>query len=143
MKAISNIVLTFAILFASAAAFAAEDVQRGIVVAIEVSDDPHASFTQSHAGASIGAALGGAVAYQAARNSDSRFAASALGTTLGGLVGNRIDRSRRGGTTYNIVVTLDSGRTVAITDRKPRVRVGDSVYMIGGNRVVPATVGGL
>lgn len=141
MKAIKFIVVIFVALFASAAAIAAEDVQHGTVLAIEASRDPNPNFAQSNAGAGIGAALGGAIAYRAARNSDNRYTASALGTTLGGLVGNRIDRHRQGGSTYSIIVQLDGGRVVAITDSRPRVRVGQTVYMVGGNRVVPAAAG--
>lgn len=143
MKAIKFIVVTLVALLASAAAIAAEDVQRGTVLAIEASRDPQPRFAQSNAGTGVGAALGGAIAYRAARNSDSRFVASALGTTLGGLAGSQVDRRRRGGATYSIVVQLESGRTVAVTDNRPQVRVGDQVYMIGGNRVIPATVGAL
>lgn len=143
MKAIKFIVVTIVALFASAAAIAAEDVQLGTVLAIEASRDPRPNFTQSNAAAGIGAALGGAVAYRAARNSDSRYAASALGTTIGGLIGNRVDRQRQGGSTYTIVVQLTSGRTVAVTDNRPQVQVGQAVYMVGGNRVIPATTGAL
>lgn len=143
MNAIKLIVVTFVALFASAAAFAAENVERGTVLAIEASRDPRPNFTQSNAGAGLGAALGGAIAYQAARNSDSRYAASALGTTLGGLIGNRIDKRRQGGATYSIVIQLDNGSVVAVTDNRPQVQVGQAVYMIGGNRVIPATVGAM
>lgn len=143
MKAIKFIVVTIVALFAASAAIAAEDVQLGTVLAIEASRDPQPNFAQSNAGAGIGAALGGAVAYRAARNSDSRYVASALGTTVGGLIGNRVDRRRQGGSTYTIVVQLASGRTVAVTDNRPQVRVGQSVYMVGGNRVIPATTGAM
>lgn len=143
MKAIKFIVVIFVALFASAAVTAAEQVERGTVLAIEASRDPNPSFAQSNAGAGLGAALGGAIAYRAARNSDNRYAASALGTTLGGLVGNRVDRRRQGSSTYSIVVQLDGGRVVAVTDSRPRVSVGQAVYMIGGNRVIPATAGAM
>lgn len=125
----------------SSAAYASESVSIGTVLAIEASANPDAGFARSNAGAALGAAIGGAAGYKASSGSNAYLAASA-GTALGAFMGNRIDTARSNRATYSIVVQLDGGPIVAVTDPRPAVNVGSRVYLIGGNRVIPARTNG-
>lgn len=116
---------------------AAENVSTGTVLAVEASANPDARFGSSNAGAVLGGALGGALGYKSG-NGSHRYLAGTAGTAIGAYLGNRVDNRRRGNATYSIVVQLENGQVVAVVDPRPSVSVGSRVYLIGGNRVVPA-----
>ncbi len=86
----------------------------------------------SGAGAITGALIGGLLGNQVGSGSG-RKAATVAGAVAGGVAGNRIERNRRGGTRYEVVVRMDSGRRVVLEQRElDGIRIGDRVHVSGG-----------
>jgi len=86
-------------------------------------------------GAVIGAVAGGVLGHQVGKG-DGRTAATVVGAVAGGAVGNQIGKRNDGdATAWRIVVRLDDGRYMTVTQREnPGVRNGDFVE-VRGDRV--------
>lgn len=115
----------------------AERAELGTVVAIEASTTPgNANRFARNSNAMIGATIGAVAGRQLAGNSSNRYAASSVGAAAGTALGHWADRRARSVT--NVVIQLDSGQVVAVTDSRPTVHEGQRIFLIGGNRVVAA-----
>jgi len=81
------------------------------------------------AGAIIGGALGNQVGH-----GDGRRAATVAGAVLGGIAGNRVERhSSQRRNVYDILVNLDRGRSVWVTQYELRgIREGSRVELRNG-----------
>ncbi|HUW54593.1 MAG TPA: glycine zipper 2TM domain-containing protein [Rhodanobacter sp.] len=86
-------------------------------------------------GAVIGAVAGGVLGHQVGKG-DGRTAATVAGAVAGGAVGHQIGKRNEGDeTAWRIVVRLDDGQYVTVTQRdNPGVRSGDFVE-VRGNQV--------
>lgn len=83
-----------------------------------------------HGGAVAGAIIGGAIGNQIG-SGDGRRAATVAGAVLGGIAGDRHSSHRRN--FYDILVEMDNGRHVWVTQRELRgVRVGSRVEIRNG-----------
>ncbi len=108
-----------------------ESVQYGTAEDIEtVAEDAPASGL----GAGVGAVLGGLVGSDIGRGKGA-VAGTLLGALAGGLGGNAIEHQARHGEGVQIVVRLDSGRSVAVVQpAADGIRRGDRVRIIGDGR---------
>lgn len=132
-----HIAFALSMLLVASIADAAERAELGTVLAIESSTSPgNANRFARNSNAMIGATIGAVAGRQLASNSSNRYAASSVGAAAGTAFGHWADRRARNVT--NVVIQLDSGQVVAITDSRPTVREGQRIYLIGGNRVVAA-----
>jgi outer membrane lipoprotein SlyB len=97
-------------------------------------DEPHAPV-----GTIAGAALGGLLGNEIG-GGVGRVAATVAGAVAGGIGGNALERKLTRDNGEEIVVRLDSGRTVAITQGGHSVETGARVRVLtgpGGSRVEP------
>jgi len=105
----------------------------GVVERIE----PAGSARTSGKGAVAGAVIGGVLGNQVG-SGDGRKAATVAGAVIGGIAGNNIERNRNDGyDAYDILVSMDDGRSRWLTQRELRgVREGSRVVVRSG-RVYP------
>lgn len=102
----------------------------GTVRSIEQVDK---SGQASGAGAVIGAVIGGVVGHQfgSGRGQDAATAAGAVG---GAAAGHQIEKNRRTGTFFQVLVKMDGGGTEVINVADPgNLRVGSRVRVSGRN----------
>lgn len=102
----------------------------GTVRSIEQVDK---SGQASGAGAVIGAVIGGVVGHQfgSGRGQDAATAAGAVG---GAAAGHQVEKQRRSGTFFQVLVKMDSGGTEVVNVNDPAgLRVGDRVRVNGRN----------
>ena len=87
----------------------------------------------SGGGAVAGAIIGGVLGNQVGHG-DGRRAATVAGAVLGGIAGNKVERrSSQRRNVYDILVNLDRGRSVWVTQNELRgVREGSRVELRGG-----------
>ena len=86
----------------------------------------------SGGGAVAGALIGGLLGNQVGSGSG-RKVATVAGAVAGGVAGNNIERNRRGGSNYEVVVQMDDGRRIVVHQRSlDGVDEGDRVYVSGG-----------
>lgn len=128
-------ILALALLAPTVAFAQATYAERGVVVAVEPSEVQRDPRWNESTATGVGAAIGGLAGYQASDYRE-RYVAGAVGSLIGAAIGRSIDTRRRSG--YEVVIQLEYGRTVAVFQRAPRVRPGDRVFLIGGNRLVLA-----
>jgi outer membrane lipoprotein SlyB len=99
-------------------------VQSVRAVRVEESEAP--------VGTIAGAALGGVLGSQVGHGAGSA-AAAVLGAVGGGLAGNAIEHRATGHNGQEIVVRLDDGSTIAVTQGGPaELRPGDHVQVLNG-----------
>ena len=83
-------------------------------------------------GAVLGAIIGGLVGNQVGSGSGKKVATVA-GAVAGGVAGNRIEKNRRDGDRYEVVVRMDNGRQLVLEQRElDGVQIGDRVMVSGG-----------
>jgi outer membrane lipoprotein SlyB len=102
----------------------------GVVQRIDIEryGDGRASGGGAVAGALIGAAVGNQVG-----SGDGRKAATVAGAIAGGVAGNNIEKNRNSRDTYEVVVRLDSGRTIVLEQRDLNgIREGSRVVVNSG-----------
>jgi outer membrane lipoprotein SlyB len=95
-------------------------------------DEPHAPIG-TIAGAAIGGLLGNEIG-----GGVGRVAATVVGAVAGGIGGNAVEKRLTRDNGEEIVVRLDGGRTVAVTQGGHSVETGDRVRVLtgpGGSRV--------
>ena len=86
----------------------------------------------SGVGAVTGAIIGGLVGNQVGGGSGKKIA-TVGGAIAGGVAGNNIEKNRNDGDSYDLVVEMDNGRRVTISQRRlDGIREGDRVYVTGG-----------
>lgn len=110
-----------------------ERVEFGIVDSIEMYEggQPHSPV---NLGSIIGGVAGGVIGHQIG-SGRGNTAATIAGAVGGALVGNEIDKNQQQPDRYRVVVRLDSGGTLAVTEvGEGELRVGDRVRIVD-NRV--------
>lgn len=119
-----------------------ENVQTGHVIAIRNVVTQDNSQTNTIIGTGAGASIGGIIGATAMGKGKGRAVDGALMALVGGIAGNQVNNYLSKGDGVEIVVKLDAGNVVAITqgadDDSRALHVGDAVMLLqGGNaRVV-------
>ena len=86
----------------------------------------------SGGGAVAGALIGGLLGNHVCSGSGKKVATVA-GAVAGGVAGNRIEKNRRDGDRYEVVVRMDNGRQLVLEQRElDGVQIGDRVIVSGG-----------
>lgn len=128
------ILFALAAFMAMAQAVAAEPARAGTVVLVHADQVQRDAGWQSSPATVIGGLVGGAAGRYAARNtSRQRGAASLIGAAVGAAVGRSIDTRQVQG--YTVIVRLDAGLEVAVFTKRPTVRRGERVYLVGDRLV--------
>lgn len=97
-------------------------------IGVDRGDDGRTSGAGAVAGAVLGAAIGNQVG-----SGDGRKAATVAGAVAGGIAGNNIERNRNQRDEYEVVVRMDSGRTVVLEQRELHgIREGSRVVVSNG-----------
>jgi outer membrane lipoprotein SlyB len=92
--------------------------------------------TSSGGGAVLGGVVGGVIGHQAG-SGDGRKAATAAGAVAGGIVGNSIEKNRNAAPMYELVVRMDDGRRLVVSQRDlSGIREGASVRVSGSRAVL-------
>jgi outer membrane lipoprotein SlyB len=79
-----------------------------------------------------GAVVGGLLGNQVGGGSGKKVA-TVGGAIAGGVAGHNIEKNRNDGDSYDLVVEMDNGRRVTISQRQlDGIREGDRVYVSGG-----------
>jgi len=115
---------------AAPAQVAPQRVEYGVVEAIDLTRD---GATTSGLGAVLGGVAGGVIGHQFG-SGRGNTAATIAGAVGGALVGNEVEKARPQDR-YRIVVRLDSGATLAVSEvDEGQLRVGDRVRVVN-NRI--------
>jgi len=88
----------------------------------------------SGAGAVIGGVAGGVLGHQIGSGRGNTVATIA-GVGVGALAGNEVEKQAKKTTSWNVVITMDSGATRSFNySAQPSVREGDRVKLVDGGR---------
>jgi outer membrane lipoprotein SlyB len=108
----------------------AQRTEYGVIESIDLTRD---GATTSGLGAVLGGVAGGVIGHQIG-SGRGNTAATIAGAIGGALVGNEVEKSRPQDR-YRLVVRLDSGATIAVSEvDEGQLRVGDRVRVVN-NRV--------
>ena len=94
--------------------------------------EPYEAQGSKTAGVVTGAVVGGLLGNQIGGGSGKKVA-TVGGAIAGGVAGHKIEENRNDGDSYDLVVEMDNGRRVTISQRQlDGIREGDRVYVSGG-----------
>lgn len=110
--------------------------EAGVVIEVQPSSAAARESRWDSTGTAVGAALGGLVGYQAGGDWQQRSAAMTVGGAIGAVIGRAVEKRPQKG--VDLVIRLDSGQVVALFQPTATVRPGDRVYLVGGERIIPA-----
>lgn len=111
-------------------------VHQGVIVqARSVRIEPNNQYVSASLGGLIGAALGNRVS-----SNSGRGVATAVGSVFGAVVGNAVGGSMGGVAAQELLVRLENGTLISVTQAESRLSPGQPVFLVqsGGKiRVTP------
>jgi outer membrane lipoprotein SlyB len=106
-----------------------QEVRMGVVAGVR--EVKIQAGSEAGVGTAAGAIVGGIAGSTVGGGHRANAAGAVVGAVVGGLIGNQIEQSNNERRGVEVTVTLDGGRTVAITqEADEEFRVGDRVRLL-------------